>query len=62
MSEAVNERSGVLMSIRGVTKAFGSNVVLKGINMDVKKGEVIALIGGNGARQEHPDEDHHGHL
>ena len=36
MSEAVNERSGVLMSIRGVTKAFGSNVVLKGINMDVK--------------------------
>lgn len=49
MSEAVNERSGVLMSIRGVTKAFGSNVVLKGINMDVKKGEVIALIGGNGA-------------
>ena len=49
MSEAVNERSGVLMSIRGVTKAFGSNVVLKGINMDVKAGEVIALIGGNGA-------------
>lgn len=49
MSEAANERSGVLMSIRGVTKAFGSNVVLKGINMDVKKGEVIALIGGNGA-------------
>ena len=33
MSEAANERSGVLMSIRGVTKAFGSNVVLKGINM-----------------------------
>lgn len=53
MSEAANERSGVLMSIRGVTKAFGSNVVLKGINMDVKKGEVIALIGGNGAGQEH---------
>ena len=49
MSEAVNERSGVLMSIRGVTKAFGSNAVLKGINMDVKTGEVIALIGGNGA-------------
>ena len=44
MSEAANERSGVLMSIRGVTKAFGSNVVLKGINMDVKKGEVIALM------------------
>ena len=49
MSEAVNERSGVLMSVRGITKSFGSNVVLKGINMDVHAGEVVALIGGNGA-------------
>ena len=44
MSEAVNERSGVLMSVRGITKSFGSNVVLKGINMDVHAGEVVALI------------------
>ena len=50
MSEAVNGQSGaIMMSVRGVTKAFGSNAVLKGINMDVKAGEVIALIGGNGA-------------
>ena len=49
MSEAVNQRPEVLMSVRGVTKAFGSNAVLKGIDLDVRRGEVIALIGGNGA-------------
>jgi len=38
-----------MLSIRGITKAFNSNVVLKGINLDVQAGEVVALIGGNGA-------------
>ena len=37
------------LSVRGVTKAFGSNVVLKGIDLDVAAGSVLALIGGNGA-------------
>ena len=37
------------LSVRGVTKAFGSNVVLKGIDLDVAPGSVLALIGGNGA-------------
>ena len=49
MREAVNQRSDVLMSVRGITKAFGSNAVLKGIDLDVRAGEVVALIGGNGA-------------
>ena len=38
-----------LMNIRGVTKAFGTNAVLKGIDLDIAPGEVLALIGGNGA-------------
>ena len=37
------------MSIRGVTKSFGTNAVLKGINLEIARGEVLALIGGNGA-------------
>ena len=37
------------LSVRGITKAFGSNTVLKGIDLDVPKGAVVALIGGNGA-------------
>jgi len=38
-----------MLSIRNVTKAFNSNIVLKGIDLDLKEGEVLALIGGNGA-------------
>lgn len=38
-----------LLSVRGVYKAFGLNQVLKGIDLDVGRGEVLALIGGNGA-------------
>ena len=38
-----------MLSIRNTTKAFSSNLVLKGIDLDLQKGEVLALIGGNGA-------------
>ena len=37
------------LEVRGIRKAFGQNVVLKGIDLSVRPGEVVALIGGNGA-------------
>lgn len=37
------------LEVRKIRKAFGQNVVLKGIDLSVKAGEVMALIGGNGA-------------
>ena len=37
------------LEVRGIRKAFGQNVVLKGIDLSVDAGEVVALIGGNGA-------------
>ena len=49
MSEAKKALGSSLMTIRGVTKAFGTNSVLKGIDLDIAPGEVLALIGGNGA-------------
>lgn len=49
MSKTKDCTSEVLLSVQGITKAFGSNVVLKGIHMQVDAGEVVALIGGNGA-------------
>ena len=49
MSEARKAPESSLMSIRGVTKSFGTNAVLKGIDLDIVRGEVLALIGGNGA-------------
>ena len=49
MNEAVGVAVESMLSVRGITKAFGSNSVLKGVDLDVKKGSVVALIGGNGA-------------
>ncbi|MEG0711969.1 MAG: ATP-binding cassette domain-containing protein, partial [Niameybacter sp.] len=38
-----------MISVKGICKAFGTNQVLKGIDLEVQDGEVLALIGGNGA-------------
>ncbi|MDR5816332.1 MULTISPECIES: amino acid ABC transporter ATP-binding protein [unclassified Caballeronia] len=38
-----------MVSFRGVRKAYGSTEVLKGIDLDVQRGEVIALIGRSGS-------------
>ena len=42
--------------MRGVRKAFGSTVALDGVDLAVRAGEVCALVGQNGAGQEHPHE------
>ena len=38
----------VLIEIRGLEKAFGDHQVLKGIDLDVHRGEVISIIGPSG--------------
>lgn len=38
-----------ILEIRGLTKSFGSKEVLRGINLEVNKGEIIGYIGPNGA-------------
>ncbi len=37
------------VKIQGLTKAFGANNVLRGIDLDLPKGQVTALMGANGA-------------
>ncbi len=37
------------LKISGLTKAFGANRVLRGINLELRKGEVTVLMGANGA-------------
>ncbi|MCE2992810.1 MAG: ATP-binding cassette domain-containing protein [Candidatus Jidaibacter sp.] len=36
------------ISVRNISKTFGSNHVLKGINFDVMKGESFVIMGGSG--------------
>ena len=42
-------RVDVVLSIRGMCKSFGRNRVLDHINLDVKRGTVMGLMGENGA-------------
>ncbi len=43
-----HEENDIFLSVRELKKSFGNNQVLKGIDLDVKKGEVIAIIGPSG--------------
>jgi polar amino acid transport system ATP-binding protein len=40
---------GPIVDIKHLRKSFGSNEVLKGIDLQVKRGEVIAIIGKSGS-------------
>ena len=37
------------IQVQGLTKAFGENTVLKGIDTEVREGEVVAVIGPSGS-------------
>ena len=63
MSE-INNSNEVVVSIKNLQKAFGDNVVLRDIDLDVHKGEVVVVLGPSGSgkstmlrcinRLEHP--------
>jgi branched-chain amino acid transport system ATP-binding protein len=38
-----------LLSVRGVWTYYGNIVALKGVDLEVRRGEIVALIGANGA-------------
>ena len=44
-----DKREDIILSIRGMSKSFGRNRVLDHINLDVKRGPVMGLMGENGA-------------
>ena len=45
-SEAANDR---FVELRGVTKSFGQLQILGGVDLTVRKGEVVAIIGPSGS-------------
>ncbi|MEQ8254549.1 MAG: ATP-binding cassette domain-containing protein, partial [Roseovarius confluentis] len=38
-----------IISLKDVHKSFGNTEVLRGITMDVRKGEVVCIIGPSGS-------------
>lgn len=39
----------MILSAKGLTKSYGELPILKGINLEVQKGEVISIVGSSGA-------------
>lgn len=39
----------MIIEMRGITKRFGQLEVLKGIDLDINKGEVVSIVGPSGA-------------
>lgn len=48
MSEKHNASEKPIISVKGLTKSFGSNHVLRGIDLDIANGEKISVIGPSG--------------
>ena len=44
-----DKKDDIVLSISGMSKSFGRNRVLDHINMNVKRGTVMGLMGENGA-------------
>ena len=40
--------SGTAIRVSGVTKVFGTRTVLDSINLDVRQGETLVILGGSG--------------
>ncbi|WP_440103124.1 amino acid ABC transporter ATP-binding protein [Glutamicibacter mishrai] len=49
MSAVTEQSSQVKIQVRDLHKSFGSNNVLKGIDLDIREGEVVCVIGPSGS-------------
>ncbi len=49
MAPPPDKTYNIMIEIKGVTKSFGSLQVLKGIDLDIQKGEVVSIVGPSGA-------------
>src|ERR1700682_5640113 len=49
MNALTNQATPVAVSVTGLRKAYGEKVVLDGVDLTIREGEVFALLGPNGA-------------
>lgn len=40
---------GYMVSLKNIQKSFGDNHILKGVDMDIEKGEVVVILGPSGS-------------
>lgn len=44
-----SDANATVIEMRGIGTRFGSHVVHDGLDLDIKRGEVLAIVGGSGA-------------
>ena len=44
----IETQSAIKIRIKGVHKSFGTHSVLSGVNLSIRRGETIVIIGGSG--------------
>ncbi|HLK00025.1 MAG TPA: ABC transporter ATP-binding protein [Streptosporangiaceae bacterium] len=49
MNARVDEHGELAVQVRGLVKSYGSVHAIRGIDLDIRRGEVFALLGPNGA-------------
>ena len=49
MSSAIQANTPPLIRFRNVVKRFGGVTALRGVSLDLHAGEILALLGENGA-------------
>ena len=45
---AWHDNDDVIISLRGIVNRFGRQVVHDGVDLDVRRGEVMGIVGGSG--------------
>ena len=48
MAEA-SDNDGQIIRVRGLVNRFGSQVVHEGLDLDVRRGEILGIVGGSGS-------------
>ncbi|CCW19872.1 Methionine ABC transporter ATP-binding protein [Sphingobium indicum BiD32] len=46
--ESMMAQSDIAISVRGIRNSFGEQVVHDGLDLDVRKGEILGVVGGSG--------------
>ena len=49
MNSDANNNDDIVIQTRGLTTRYGTRMVLKNVNLDVRRGEILAVVGGSGS-------------